>query len=87
MCKMVNYIKNWANSILNLTLTIVDFNLSLSKSWFPSDKMEIVLLLHFRGFLNVSLFILVKLLCASHFSIHAFQNVIIYIGSRMSLSS
>lgn len=87
MCKMVDYIKNWANSILNLTLIIVDFNLSLSKSWFPSDKMEIVLLLHFRGFLNVSLFILVKLLCASHFNIHAFQNVIIYIGSRMSLSS
>ena len=69
---MVNYVKNWANSILNLALSIVDFNLNLSKSQFPSDKMEIVLLLHLRGFLDVSLFILVKLLSALHFNIHAF---------------
>lgn len=69
---MVNYVKNWAKSILNLALSIVDFNLNSSKSRFPSDKMDIVLLLHLRDFMNVSLFILVKLLSALCLNIHGF---------------
>lgn len=69
---MVNYVKNWAKSILNLALSIVDFNLNSSKSQFPSAKMDIVLLLHLRDFLNVSLFILVKLLSALCLNIHGF---------------
>lgn len=59
MRKMVSAVKNWATNILNLALSVMDFN--WSKPQFSSDKMEIVLVLHFRGFLNVSLVVLVKL--------------------------